>query len=527
MIKNFGDRLQNTWQNLRGANTQSEAAGLTSAPPNTATAPGEVVRTTNERSIAGRLRQRLQASRLTSRTASAGVVERDVPVQKHLRVFPALAENGLEPLAALAISGASISASPLLERPPLVSSDYGLSVFDVRAHARIQQRTNRIAPTLVSTDDAEISHKTRDPESFDHIFSRYDQTFPFQSRSVFDSEKKAHDMAKKHGLKAHDYTLTTEYFDDEPEPFITMELRSTIELKQGGRQFPFDPSDAFNAAKRQLRSDAVEMMQNFVPSPTRPAVRLPQNSSMQTLFKTVLNKSDALVIGECHSDLASKKAVIDTMPTLCATGVTHFFLEHVPADTFRNDIDKYNRAPAGSPIPERLEAYLEKLDEEHLSPSTRSNRKSEVHDVLVEKYGFKAMVKAIHDGGVELCCIDREISYHVPSNFRGYSVDGSYERGMTFNCLAAQQKARLPMGAKSVWFIGETHANTHKGVPGQAELHNGIAVMINDKHEDTEETGLRANVKNYRGCTGLNPDLVMVVDLSLEEAAAVRLLQQK
>lgn len=457
------------------------------------------------------------------KSGGARVQARDEPVYDYLRTSAAMPEASLEPSTESAMSELQTNASPTFQRPPLVSSEFRVTSADIRHFARLPpQRAGSMAPAVGSRRMAQAAQPQTNRQSFDHVFAEYDQTFPFQERCGFESEKEAHATAKAQGLKEHDYTLKTEYIEGDPEPLVTMELRSTATLKQNWKRFPFDPSTEFKKAKIQLHRDAELMMRDFVPSTNRPAVRLPQNASMQTLFKAVLGKSDALVIGECHSDFASKKAVIDTMPTLRAAGATHFFLEHVPADSFKKEIADYNAAPAGTPIPEPLDAYLSKLDGDYMFTPRQFNEKFFIPDKLVEKYGFKAMVKAIHDGGMELCCIDREISYHVPGNFKGYSPSESRARGMTFNCLAAQQKARLPNGAKSVWFIGEAHANTHEGVPGQAELHNGIAVIIGDKRKDSEQTGLRANVKNHNGFEGFNPDLVMTVDLSKDAAAALR-----
>ena len=516
MIKNLGARFQNTLQSLRGTGAQPEVAQATplESEPTTSNLPRSAVRGPNERSLAGRLRQRLRASVAMKGSGSARVQERDAPVREYLRPSAAMPERGVEALTESAMSEPHTNAAAIFQRPSMVTSGFRASAAGIRHFARQPpQRANSIAPAAGIERPAETARPQPSPSSFDHVFTQYDQAFPFQERYGFTSEKEAHEKAKTFGLKEHDYSLKTEYFDDDPEPQVTMELRSTAHLKENWRQFPFDPSSAFNQAKIQLQEDAAQMVQNFTPSANRPAVKLPQNATMQTLFKTVLGKTDALVIGECHSDLASKKAVIDTVPTLRAAGVTHFFLEHVPADTFKNEIAAYNAAPAGAPLPRALDDYLSKLDRNYMGTATSSGGKTQAHEALVKKYGFKAMVKGIHDGGMELCCIDREVSYHVAGNFKGYTPTESRNRGMTFNYLAAQQKARLPEGAKSVWFIGEAHANTHEGVPGQAELLNGIAVVIGDKRNDSDETGLRANVKNHNGFDGLNPDLVMTVDV--------------
>ena len=521
MIKNLGARFQNTLQSLGGAGAQSKVAqgSRPESEPNASNEPRSAVKGPNERSLAGQLRQRLRAAVAKKGLRGVQVQECAVPVRKYLRTSAVMPEPSLEPLTKVAMPAPRNSAPPSSQRLPSVPSEFRVFSSGVRHFARqAPQRANKVVPAGGSERLAETVQPQPNPRLFNHVLAEYDQTFPFQERYGFNSEKEAHAKAKAQGLKEHDYRLKTEDIDGDDEPMVTMELRSTATLKQNWKKFAFDPSTEFNEAQILLREDAEQMMQNFKPSTTRPAVSLPQNSTMQTLFKTVLGKTDTLVIGECHSDLASKKAVIDTVPTLRAASATHFFLEHVPADTFKNEIAEYNAAPAGSPIPRALDDYLSKLDSNYMGRPTSSAEKTQTHEALVKKYGFKAMVKSIHDGGMELCCIDREVSYHEAGNFKGYTPSESRDRGMTFNYLAAQQKARLPEGAKSVWFIGEAHANTHKGVPGQAELLNGIAVVIGDKHIDSDETGLRVNVKNYNGFDGLNPDLVMTVDLSKEQA---------
>ena len=505
---NFNQRLQDTWQRLRGREspTENNPNQKSDSGNHSVIQPRSIITTARERLIASRLRHGVKK-----------VQEHEAPKRDNLRPHSQPLTNDVVTLDEVSPSTMLSTTSPP-QRPTSIKQTLRRDVRGMPPSLLPRSVANLInqssMASRISASSKNQINVSQTPALFNHDFPQYDHDYPFQPR-FFSELSDIHALVEREKWQeGRDYKLTIERDEDAEEDIPTMKLPGTQKIKEGWRSLPIDPTMGFEQSKLQLNRDAERLFKDFVPSSTRPKVTLPLNTPVQKLFSTILSKSNTLVIGECHSDLASKKAVIDSIPTLRSNGLTHFFLEHIPGDTYKSEITQYNASPSGSPLPASLEAWLDKLDDNYIGGTASLRQSTQAQEPLVKKYGFKAMVKAIHDGGIELCPIDREISYYAPGNFKGYSEDGSAQRGKNFNCLASQLHGRLPKEAKSAWFIGEAHSNTYQGIPGQAELNNGIAVIIRDKTASDGYSGLQANIKNYNGFEGLNPDLLMTIDMS-------------
>ncbi|MGE8371105.1 MAG: dermonecrotic toxin domain-containing protein [Pseudomonas putida] len=219
----------------------------------------------------------------------------------------------------------------------------------------------------------------------------------------------------------------------------------------------------FRRRHAALATDASRFLET-VQLPPRPELpELPRESSPKQIIRSLYERSPGLVIGEVHSQLGSKRFLIDNMGLLKKQKVSVLYMEHFMTDFQQADLDLFNRT---GQMPPELEAYVDALDEGHLTD--RSGR-----------YTFKHVLIAAQKQGVRIQPIDCMASYRQA--WQGLPLPQIRQKMMNYFAhltIDADQAAR-GIG-KWVALVGNTHANTFEGVPGLSELQGAIGLRFED-----------------------------------------------
>ncbi|MDB5980795.1 MAG: hypothetical protein JWQ69_1810 [Pseudomonas sp.] len=217
----------------------------------------------------------------------------------------------------------------------------------------------------------------------------------------------------------------------------------------------------FFQQRQQLQADAQSIVS--VELPTRPILpELPSETSATELFDRLYENTSAVVIGESHASVASKKLIIDNLPHLAEREVKTLYLEHLLTDVHQADLDRF--VETGHMSKNLLHA-LRKLDQGHLTDPDKI-------------YTFEKLVIAAREQGLEIRAIDCAASYHL----KHLSAQSPTTRQQMMNFFASRtiRKHQEVMGVhKWIALVGNSHTNTfEKIVPGIAELEQGIGVRV-------------------------------------------------
>ncbi|MGF6392660.1 dermonecrotic toxin domain-containing protein [Pseudomonas plecoglossicida] len=219
----------------------------------------------------------------------------------------------------------------------------------------------------------------------------------------------------------------------------------------------------FRKRRDALATDASQFLET-VQLPPRPEVpALPRESSPKQIIRSLYERNQGLVIGEGHSQLGSKRFLIDNMALLKKQKVNVLYMEHFMTDFNQADLDLFNRT---GQMPKDLQTYVETLDEGHWTD--RSGR-----------YTFKQVLVAAQKQGIRIQSIDCMASYRqawhgVPAPLIRQKMM-NYFAHLTINADQATRGA-----SKWIALVGNSHSNTFEGVPGLSELQGTVGLRMED-----------------------------------------------
>ncbi|BAN56136.1 MULTISPECIES: membrane-targeted effector domain-containing toxin [Pseudomonas] len=220
----------------------------------------------------------------------------------------------------------------------------------------------------------------------------------------------------------------------------------------------------FRQLRDQLAADADAFMAT-VQTPPRPQIpEIPANASSKTVFKTLYQNTNGLVIGEAHSGLGSKRLLIDNMRLLRKLKVKTLYMEHFTTDFQQADIDTFNRTGV---MPQELDRYVEGQDVGHRTDAEG-------------RYTFRQVLVSAQKNGVRIQPIDCMASYRQA--WATPVSDVARQRMMNFHAhliIEADQAARG--SGKWIALVGSTHANTFHGVTGLAETEGALGLRVEDR----------------------------------------------
>ncbi|MDE1195429.1 MAG: membrane-targeted effector domain-containing toxin [Pseudomonas sp.] len=220
---------------------------------------------------------------------------------------------------------------------------------------------------------------------------------------------------------------------------------------------------AFFGMREKLLTDARAFhgQQRWPERPSLPDI--PPHSSPKVALNQLYEEASGVVIGESHNSIASKRFLIDNMPLLAKQKVRTLYMEHLLTDLHQADLDAFAKT---ANMPEKLKAYLEKLDAGHHTDATGT-------------YTFLNLVKAAHENHLRIRAIDCMSSYRVAGMPDPYgTLRMEMMNYFAHTVISADQAASG--GGRWVALVGNAHANTFKKVAGIAELEAAIGLRIED-----------------------------------------------
>ncbi|WP_043196814.1 membrane-targeted effector domain-containing toxin [Pseudomonas putida] len=219
----------------------------------------------------------------------------------------------------------------------------------------------------------------------------------------------------------------------------------------------------FRRRRNALATDASQFLET-VQLPPRPELpELPRESGPKQIIRSLYERSHGLVVGEGHSQLGSKRFLIDNMALLKKQKVSVLYMEHFLTDFQQADLDVFNRT---GQMPKDLQTYVETLDEGHWTD--RSGR-----------YTFKQVLIAAQKQGIRIQPIDCMASYRQA--WEGTPLPQIRQKMMNYFAhltIDADQATRGP--GKWIALVGSTHSNTYEGVPGLSELQGAVGLRFED-----------------------------------------------
>ncbi|BBH44582.1 membrane-targeted effector domain-containing toxin [Pseudomonas sp. KU43P] len=219
----------------------------------------------------------------------------------------------------------------------------------------------------------------------------------------------------------------------------------------------------FRGLRDRLLADADTFLQS-TQLPYRPeAPELPRQASPKQIIRSVFERCNGLVIGEGHSELGSKRFLIDNMAQLKKAQVKVLYMEHFMTEFHQAELDQFNRTGQMSP---ELRKYVQGQDTGHFTD--RAGR-----------YTFEQVMISAQKQGIRIQPIDCVASYRQAWE----DLPPALARQKMMNYFAhliieADQSVRGP--GKWVALVGNSHANTFEGVPGISELEGVIGLRIED-----------------------------------------------
>lgn len=222
-------------------------------------------------------------------------------------------------------------------------------------------------------------------------------------------------------------------------------------------------------------------------------------------IKELLRNNRGLVIGESHSELTSKKLLIDNMKILASKGVKVLYLEHLFSDLHQEYLDKYFNT---GKMPKQLHEYLKILDHGHnTDPSGQ--------------YTFFKLVEAAKNAKIKIIAIDCAASY---INEGINSRDKSKTRIQMINYFAEKIISQDVKNNNKKWiaFVGNTHTNTMHDTLGLAELTNVIGIRVEDSNENNLSIDPGKNIEGIEniqrpGKIFIKADLLLKINVNFHD----------
>jgi hypothetical protein len=349
---------------------------------------------------------------------------------------------------------------------------------------------------------------TATPENF---FSRYAPEFMAVIVQWTGTEAELRAQLENNGLIAErDYHLKVAhaYGRDIPTAFFRDLDLSDKYPRQAWR------ADAYYECQNLLIADANEFCEAYaMRSPRlRPELDLAADASASEVIAKGFAQCDGIVVAEFHSEIASKRFIADNLQTLRDHGVRTLFMEHLFSDVHQADLNIFFAAPAGSAIPPKLQAYLTKLDHGHMTRFNPSNPEYAAYAALRPRYGFTGLIVAAKEAGLPVVAIDCRVSYDICSEGAYSDPTIDKHRGQVLNYLACKHIAQHQSSGRWIALVGNSHANTFKGVPGIAEMSGAVTVAVNDEKPLSPLPRVRTLVGDV--WPGMHLDVVMTMPLT-------------
>lgn len=205
-------------------------------------------------------------------------------------------------------------------------------------------------------------------------------------------------------------------------------------------------------------------------------MRLPARGSVPavepgTTFPQLIT-SDAfagknLVIGALPESTASKQTLITYMDALVDSGFKRIYVEYLPGDVFHLKLEKFNKGKSWRHIKRHLKAVDKALGHGPDAP-----------------FSYVALVRTAREKGLKVKALDVSTSYQVEHALVLTDVSPLTPRGNNIRNFYSYKNiaADIADAPEERWIVltDQTRMTTFDKTPGLADLHDAVAVRIED-----------------------------------------------
>jgi hypothetical protein len=227
--------------------------------------------------------------------------------------------------------------------------------------------------------------------------------------------------------------------------------------------------DAYLQQVERLTRDATTFFDELAPLPPRADVPVVEaNSSLaQLIAGDAFTGNKHLVIGALPGSIASKQALIANMQTLFDQGFRRLYVEYLPGDVFRPKLDKFNAGESWRHIERHLGAIDTALGH---APGA--------------EYSYLALVRKAREKGLSIMALDVSTSYHLEDVLLMADVSPTTPRANKLRNFYSHKviEADAADAPDDRWIalVDHSRLRTFDNTPGLADLHNAVAVRIDD-----------------------------------------------
>lgn len=218
----------------------------------------------------------------------------------------------------------------------------------------------------------------------------------------------------------------------------------------------------------KLTTDATRHFAELASLPARAEVpAVAADTSIAQLIASDAFKGKNLVIGAQPGSIASKQMLIDHLDDYVASGFKRLYVEYLAGDVFYAKLAKMNKGGTWKHIKAHLKAVDRALGHEKDAP-----------------YSYLALVRTAREKGLTIHALDASTSYQLehamvladisPLTPRSNSVRNYYSH-KTLSADSADAS-----GERWIVLTEQTRMSTFDETPGLADLHDAIAVRVED-----------------------------------------------
>ncbi|TDV51806.1 hypothetical protein EDF87_102317 [Pseudomonas helmanticensis] len=174
-----------------------------------------------------------------------------------------------------------------------------------------------------------------------------------------------------------------------------------------------------------------------------------------------------LVIGALPESTASKQTLITHMDALVDSGFKRIYVEYLPGDVFHLKLEKFNKGKSWRHIKRHLKAVDKALGHGPDAP-----------------FSYVALVRTAREKGLKVKALDASTSYKVDSALVLADVSPLTPRGNDIRNFYSSKTlaADIADAPEERWIVmtDQTRMNTFESTPGLADLHDAVAIRIED-----------------------------------------------
>lgn len=230
-----------------------------------------------------------------------------------------------------------------------------------------------------------------------------------------------------------------------------------------------DPTrKAYVQQVEKLATAAKQHWDTFTPLPARtPLPAVAADTSFAQLLASDALTGKNLVIGARPGSIASKQALIAHIDTLVDSGFKHLYLQYLPGDVFHLKLEKLNKGKSWKHIKNHLKAVDAAFGYGRDAP-----------------FSYVALVREAQKKGLKIKALDASTSYHLEDVLRLSDVSPLTPRGNNIRNFYSHKviAADIADAPDERWIVlaDDSRMVTHANTPGLADLHDAVAVRIED-----------------------------------------------